>query len=85
MDEAKVELVESEGLTVDFLSISATMTIRTKGNQVFIVVRSTLVPRDDVVNFNIDVATGGDGATMSSLDKDTSADFSWYGRAPIPA
>jgi hypothetical protein len=59
--------------------------IRTEGNEVFILVGSTRFPRDDVVNFHVDVSTSGDGAPMARLDQDASSDFSRYCQAPIPA
>jgi hypothetical protein len=84
MSESQVELIEPECLSVDFPAIGAAMTIRTEGNKVFVFVQSTRFPRDDVVDFHIEMPTSGDGASVTGLDKDAPTDFSRYWRAPIP-
>jgi hypothetical protein len=73
-----------ECLSIDFPIIGAAMTIRTESNKVFIFMRSTRFPRNDVVEFHIDMPTGRDGAFVASLDEDAPTDFSRYWRAPLP-
>jgi len=70
MECPKVELVEKEALRVDLPSVSAAVTIRAEGDQIFIIVGSTLLPRDDVMNVNFDLATGMNCTTVPRLDKD---------------
>jgi hypothetical protein len=36
------------------------------------------------MNVDFDVSTSGDGAAVSSLDKDTPPDFTRHWRAPVP-
>ena len=60
------------------------MTIRTESDEVVILMRLTLRPRDNMMNFNFDVSTSGNSAAVASLDKDAPADFSRYWRVPIP-
>ncbi len=83
MSESKVQLIEPQRLSIDFPDIGAAVAIRAEGNEVFILVGSTRSPRDDVVNFHIDISTSGDGAAVAGLDKDATAEFSGYWRAPI--
>lgn len=84
MSESEVELVEPERLSIDFPIIGAAMTIRAEGNEIFIFVRSTRSPRDDVVNIHVDMPTSRDSAPVAGLDQDASPDFSRYWRTPIP-
>lgn len=47
--------------------------------------RLTLRPRDNVVNLDFDVATGGDSAPVAGFDENAPLDVSSYWRANIPA
>lgn len=64
----KVELVEGEALCVDLSPVGATVAIRAEGNQIFIIVGSSLSPRHNVMNVNFDLATGWNGAPVSGFD-----------------
>lgn len=84
MNEPKVELVQAQGLTINFPSVGAPVTVRAEGDEIVVLVRLTLRPRDNVMNVDFDVSTSGDGAAVSSLDKDTPPDFTRHWRAPVP-
>jgi hypothetical protein len=75
IDEPKVELVEAQALAIDLSSIGAPVTIRTKDNEVVILVRFALRTWDDVVNIDLDVSAGGDSATVAGLHQDPPAQF----------
>lgn len=76
MSETKIDLVEPQTLSIYLPSIGAPVTIRTESDEVLVVVRFAIRPRDNVVKVDLDVSTGGNGASVPSLDKDTPADFS---------
>lgn len=82
MDEPKVDFIESQALTINLPSICAPVAIRAKGDEIVVLVRLTLRPRDNVMNVDFDVSTGRDGATMPGLDQDPPAQFGGYWRAP---
>ena len=84
MSEAKVDLIEAQRFTVNFPSVGAPMAVRAEGDEIVVLVRLTLRPRDNVMNINFDISTGGDSTPMPSLDKDAPADVGRYWRAPIP-
>ncbi len=84
MGESKIDFVEPQALTINLPSVGSPMTIRAEGDEVVVLVRLTLRPRDNVMNVNFDVSTSGNSAAVPSLDKDAPADFSRYWRAPIP-
>ena len=84
MSEAQVEFVEAQAFTINFPSIGAPMTIRAKGDEVIILMRLRLRPRDNVMNIDFDVSTSGDSATVAGLNQDAAPDFSRYWRAPVP-
>lgn len=83
MSEPKVELIEPKGLTINFPSVGAPVAIRTEGDEIVVLVRLTLRPRDNVMNIDFDVSTSRDGTAVTGLDEDTSADVSRYWRAPL--
>jgi hypothetical protein len=85
MSEAKVDLVEAQGFTINFPSIGAPMTVRAEGDEIVILVRLTLRPRDNVMDINFDITTGGDRTTMSRFDKDSTPEVSRYWRSSIPS
>jgi hypothetical protein len=68
MAEAQVEFVEAQRFAVDFIAISAAVAIRAESNEVFVFVRLALGPRDDVMDFNLNVPTGRDGTSVPRLD-----------------
>ena len=84
MREPEVELVKPEGFTVYLPSIGAPVAVRAEGDEVVILMRLTLRPRDNVVNVDLDVSTSRDGAAMPSLDENSPLDVSRYWRAPVP-
>ena len=83
MDKAKIDLVESKSLTINFPSIGPPMAVRAEGDEIVVLVRLTLRPGDNVMNVNFDVSTSGNSASVSGLDKDSSPDVSRYWRTPI--
>ena len=85
MSKSKIDFVEPKAFTINFPSIGAPMTIRTESDEVVILMRLTLRPWDNMMNFNFDVSTSGNSAAVTGLDKDAPADFSRYWRTPIPA
>lgn len=84
MGEAEIELVKQQTFSVNFPAVGAPMTIRTEGNEIVILMRLTLRPRDNVMNVNFDVSTTGNGAAVPGFDKDAPSEFSRYWSAPIP-
>ena len=83
MDDSQVELVKPKALTVNLPSVGAPVAVRTESDEVVILVRLTLRPRDNVVDVHLDVSTGGSGASVSGLDQDAASDVSRYWRAPV--
>jgi hypothetical protein len=73
MDEPKVELVKSQALTINLPSVGAPVAIRTEGDEVVVLVRLTLRPRNNVMNIDLDVSTGGDSAAVTRLNQDAPA------------
>lgn len=67
VDKAKVLLVQAQRLSINLPTICATMTVRTQGDQIFILVRFAISPRHDVVNIGLDIAAGWDCAAMPRL------------------
>jgi hypothetical protein len=78
VNKSEVELVKSKRLSVDFLGIGAAVTVGAKCNEVVIVVRLTFRPGDDVVNVDVDISAGRNGAAVPRLDEDTSTELTWY-------
>ena len=85
MDESKVDLVKTKRFTINFPSVGAPMAIWAEGDEIVILVRVTLRPRDNVMDVNFDVSTSGDCAAVSGLDKDASPQISRYWRTLLPA
>lgn len=83
MDKSKVELVEAQRFTINVPGISAPVTVGAECNEIVVLVRLTLRPRDNVMNVDLDVSAGRDGATMSGLDENASADFGRYWRTSV--
>lgn len=83
MSEAKINLVETQGFTINFPSIGAPVAIWTEGDEVIVLVSLTLRPRDNVVDVNLDVSTRRDRAAMSGLDEDATSEISRHWRAPL--
>ena len=81
VSEAQIEFVEPQSFAINLPSIGAPVAIRTEADEVFVLVRLTLRPRDNVMNIDLDVTTGGDGAAVSSLNKDAAPNFRRYWRA----
>jgi hypothetical protein len=84
VSEAKVELVEPKGFTINLPSVGAPVAIRAEGDEVVILVRLTLRPRDNVMNIDLDIPAGGNGAAVPGLNQDAAPEFSGYRWAPIP-
>ena len=84
MSEPQVDLVKTQAFTINLPSVGAPMTIRTESEEIVVLMRLTLRPRDNVMNVDFDVSTGRDGAAMSGFDKNASTDVSRHWRTPIP-
>ena len=84
MSKSKIEFVKPKAFTINIPSVGAPVAIRTESDEVVILMRLTLRPRDNMMNFNFDVSTSWNSAAVASLDEDTPTDFSRYWRAPIP-
>lgn len=84
MHKSKVDLVEPQGFTINLPSIGAPVAIRTKGDEIVILMRLTLRPRDNMMDIDLDVSACRDGASVASLDQDASADVGRYWRANAP-
>lgn len=83
MGKTQINLVETKGFLVDLPFVGAPVTIRTESDEIVILMRLTVRPRDNVMDIDIDVSASGDGTTVSGLDEDSSSDFSRYWRATI--
>ncbi len=80
MNEPQIDFVESKGLTINLPSIGAPVAVRTESDEVVILMRLTLRPRDNVMNIDLDVSAAGDSATMARLHEDATANVSRYWR-----
>lgn len=78
MSEAQVELVEPQTFTINIPSVGAPVTVGTKSDEIVILVRLTLRPRDNVMNIDLDVSASGDSTPMAGFDKNAPFDFSRY-------
>ena len=83
MSEPKVEFVKPQGFTVNLPNVGPPMAIRTEGDEIIILVRLTLRPRDNVMDIGIDVSASRNGTSMPSLNENTSPDVSRYWRTDI--
>jgi hypothetical protein len=83
MNKPQIEFVKTKGLTINLPSISTSMTIRTESDEVVILMRLTLRPRDNVVDVNLDISASGDCTAVSSLDEHATADVSRYWRTVV--
>ncbi len=84
MSEAKIELVEPNGFTINLPSVGAPVAIRAEGDEVVILVRLTLRPRDNVMDIDFDIPASGNSAAVPGLDENAAADVGRYWWAPIP-
>jgi hypothetical protein len=66
VSESEVDLIKPEAFAINFPGIGAPMTIRAKGDEIVVLVRLTLRPRDNVMNVNFDVSTSGNSAAVGS-------------------
>ena len=76
MSESKIDLVEPQRFTINLPSVGPPVAVRTEGDEIVILMRFTVRPRDDVMNIDIDVAARGDGTAVASLDEDPAAQIS---------
>ena len=83
MSKSEIDFVEPQGFTINLPAIGAPMAIRTEGDEIVVIVRLTLRPRDNVMNIDFDVSAGGNGASMPRLDKDLSPDIRRYWTTPL--
>lgn len=76
MSESKINLIEPQRFTINLPSTGPPVAVRTEGDEIVVLMRFTLRPRDNVMNIDIDVSASGDGAAMASLDEDSAAQIS---------
>lgn len=67
MSEPQIGFVETQGFTINLPSVGAPVAIRTEADEIVVIVRLTLRPRDNVMNVDLDVTTSGDSASMPSF------------------
>lgn len=77
MKEPEVEFVHPKRFSIDVVVPGSTMAVRADRDEVVVVVRLACGPRNDVVNVNVDVPTGGDSAAVTSLDENAASEFGW--------
>lgn len=53
MGKSQIDLVEEQAFTINFPSVGAPMTIRAKGDEIVILMRLTLRPRDNVMEYQL--------------------------------
>ncbi len=78
MQESQVGFVYAQGFSIDFSLMRHPVTIGAESNEVFISVFSSLLHKNDMVNIDIDVATGRDGTPMPCFHKDAPTYISAY-------
>ena len=83
MDEPKVDFVEPQRFTINIPSVGAPMAIRAEGDEIVILVRFTLRPRDNVMNIDLDVSASRNSAAVTSLNEDAPTEITRYWRADI--
>jgi hypothetical protein len=83
MNEPKVQLVESKGFTINVPGVGAPVTIGAECNEVVVLVRLTIRPRDNVMNIDLDISACRDSTAVTGLDENTSTEFSRYWRSHV--
>lgn len=78
MSETQVELVEPQAFTINLPTVGPPVAVRAEGDEIVIVMRLTVRPRDNVMNIDLDVTTGGDGAAVPGLYENTPFDIRRY-------
>lgn len=81
MDKSQIDLVEPQRFAINFTVISSPMTVRTKSDEVVILMSLRLCPRDNVMNVDLDVSASGNSAAVAGFNKDPAANVSRYWRA----
>jgi hypothetical protein len=84
MSKSKVEFIKPEAFTINLPSVGAPVTVRTESDEIVIVMRLTLRPRDNMMKIDLDISAGGDGASMTRLDQDAPSDPSRYWTTTLP-
>ena len=84
MSESQVEFVKPQAFTINFPSVGAPVTVRANGDEIVVIVRLTLRPRDNVMNIDLDVSASGDRASVPGFDQDAPSDPSRYWTATVP-
>jgi hypothetical protein len=84
MSEPQVKFVKSQALAINFLAVSAPMTIRAEGDEVLVLMCATSRPRDNVVDIHFDVPTSGDRASMAGFDENAPTESSRHWRTLVP-
>ncbi len=76
MSESQVQLVEPKAFSINLPSIGAPVTIRTQRDEIVVLMRLTLRPRNNVMDIDLDVSTGGDRATMTGVNENATTELS---------
>jgi hypothetical protein len=83
MNEPQINFIKPKCFSINLPGVGAPVAIGAECDEIIILVRLALRPRDNVMNINLDVSTGRDGASVPSLDENTSTDVSRYWRTVI--
>jgi hypothetical protein len=78
MGKTQVGLVDSQALTINLPFFGPPVTVRTKSDEVVILVSLTLRPRDNVMNVNLDIPTVRYGTSVPGFDKNATPDVGGY-------
>ena len=76
MNKSQIEFVKSKGLTINLPTIGTPMAIRAEGDEIVILMRLTLRPRNNMVDIDLDVSASGDCTAMPGLYEDTTTNVS---------
>jgi hypothetical protein len=71
MGVPKICLVNSECLPVDFATVGPPVAVRAEGYEIFVLVRLALLPGNNVVNIDLNMAARWYRAAMTRFDQDT--------------
>jgi hypothetical protein len=80
--ETEVGFIEAQRLSVDLSSIRTPVAVGTEGDEVVIFVSLTFRPRDNVVDINLDVPAGWNGASVARFHENSPSNVGRYWRPP---
>ena len=76
MNESKIKFIKPKGFTINLPAVGEPVAVRTESDEIVILMSFAIRPRDNVMDINLDVSAGGDGASVTSFDKDASSNVS---------